>query len=160
MGITFGDYHLEQLYQQSLLVHTRAHLLHVQCLWITYFLLMALAHLLEFDFMLIISAISATLCLVLQAALLIKPMLIRYVLFGTVQVLALSAITLLPTGHSALLPIALVIFTIYALIPMKLTSAAIICCALSVLQLVALIFLAQIPFTVSQVRFSSYYRIK
>ncbi|VDO48548.1 unnamed protein product [Onchocerca flexuosa] len=150
MNVKFGDQHLEQLYQQSLLVHSRAHLLHLQCLWAAYYLFIASIHLLQLDFMLIINAISATVCIILQTFLLFKPTLIRYVLYGTVQLLATTTIALLPYGYSALLPISLVIFTIYALIPMRIIYSAIICSALSVLQLLALIFLPQIPLTISQ----------
>ncbi|VDK29194.1 unnamed protein product [Gongylonema pulchrum] len=153
MGVTFGDHQLEQLYQQSLLVHTRAHLLHVQCIWAAYFLLMALVHLLHLDLMLIISAVSATLCLILQALLLVKRSLIRYLLYGTVQLLALSAVTLMPTAHSAILPVALIIFTIYALIPMKIVCSAVLCACLTVLQLAALVFFTPNSFTVTQVSF-------
>lgn len=123
----------------------------MQCLWAAYFLLVSVIHLLKLDFMLIICAVSATLCLILQAVLLIKPALIRYVSYGSVQLLAFSAITLLPTGHSALLPVALIIFTIYALVPMKIICSAIVCASLTVLQLVALVFLTSAPFSITQV---------
>ncbi|OZC05827.1 hypothetical protein X798_07199, partial [Onchocerca flexuosa] len=109
MNVKFGDQHLEQLYQQSLLVHSRAHLLHLQCLWAAYYLFIASIHLLQLDFMLIINAISATVCIILQTFLLFKPTLIRYVLYGTVQLLATTTIALLPYGYSALLPISLMI---------------------------------------------------
>uniref|UniRef100_A0A0R3S744 Phosphatidylinositol N-acetylglucosaminyltransferase subunit C n=1 Tax=Elaeophora elaphi TaxID=1147741 RepID=A0A0R3S744_9BILA len=157
MDATFGDQHLERVYQQSLLLHSRAHLLHLQCLWAAYYLFIALIHLLRFDFMLIINAISATVCIILQAFLFLKPTVIRYVLYGTVQLLATTTIALLPYGYSALLPISSVIFTIYALIPMRIIYSSIICAALSVLQLLALIFLAQIPLTMSQVTFTLTY---
>ncbi|EFO14787.1 hypothetical protein LOAG_13728 [Loa loa] len=152
MAVAFGDQHLEKLYQQSLLVHSRAHLLHLQCIWIAYYLFIALIHLLQFDFMLIINVISAIICIILQAFLLIKPTFIRYILYGTVQLLATTTIALLPYGYSALLPISLVIFTIYGLIPMKIIYSSIICSTLSVLQLLAIIFLTQIPFTISQTK--------
>lgn len=152
MDVTFGDQHLEQLYQQSILLHCRIHLIHLQCLWIAYYLFIALIHLLQFDFILIVNAISAIVCAILQVLLLFKPTVIRCILYGTVQLLATTTIALLPYGYSALLPISLVIFTIYALIPMKIIYSAIICISLSVLQLLAIIFLPQITITMNQVR--------
>ncbi|VDN83073.1 unnamed protein product [Brugia pahangi] len=166
MDVTFGDQQLEQLYQQSLLFHSHAHLLHLQCIWTAYYLFTALIHLLQFDFMLIINGISAIICIVLQAFLLIKPTSIRYIIYGIVQLVATTTIALLPY---ALLPTTLVIFTIYALIPIKIIYSSIICCILSVLQLLALIFLTQIPFAMSQIEritiqqnllYTSYYLVK
>lgn len=151
MDVAFGDQYLEQLYQRSLLLHSRTHLLHLQCLWAAYYLFHGLIHLLQLDFMLIINLISGAVCIILQLLLLVKPTLIRCILHGTIQLLATSAIALLPYGYPALLPISSVIFTIYALLPMKIIYSAIICSTISVLQLLALFFLTQIPTTISQV---------
>lgn len=151
MVVTFGDQHLEQLYQQSLLAHSRLHLLHLQCLWLAYYLFVGLIHLLQFDFMLIINGISAIVCFILLIYLLIKPTVLHCILYGTVQLLATTTIALLPYDYSALLPISLVIFTIYTLISMRIIYSVIICATLSVLQLLALIFLTQLSLTVSQV---------
>lgn len=150
MGIEFGEHSLEELYQRSILAHTRSHLLHLQCIWAAYFLLMSLVHLAQLDFILVCSSVSATICLLIQSILLIRPSLVRYLLYATVQLLALSSIALCSSPHTALLPTALSIFTIYALIPVHLFCSLIVCAALSLLQLVAFYFLAT-PFTIGQV---------
>uniref|UniRef100_F1KYD6 adenylate cyclase n=1 Tax=Ascaris suum TaxID=6253 RepID=F1KYD6_ASCSU len=138
----FGDGALEALYQKSLLSHTRAQLLHLLCVYTAAVLLLALIHLSEPDLILLLSSLEAALSLILQAVLLARPSLSRFVIYATVQLLVLTSVFLYPSAHSALLPAVLSIFAIYALLPLKLQHAIAISVLLSVSQLAALIFFA------------------
>lgn len=113
-------------------------------------MLHAVVHLVQLDLLLVFSALSAALCLTLQAILLLRPAWIGPVLHATVPLLALSSLYWMPTGHSALMPVAQTIFTVYALIPFPLLYSALVCTFLSLLQLLVFTFTA-IPFTITQV---------
>ncbi|VDM29031.1 unnamed protein product [Toxocara canis] len=147
----FGDGALEVLYQKSLLAHTRAQLLHLLCVYAAALLLLALIHLSDPDLVLLISSLEAALSLVLQALLLARPSLSRFIIYATVQLLVLTSVFFYPSGHSALLPTVLSIFAIYALLPLKLYRAIAITVLLSVTQLATLIFFAT-TLTINQVK--------
>ncbi|VDO51676.1 unnamed protein product [Brugia timori] len=122
--------------------------------------------LLPYQLVLIATTIICTTTTTAKTTIAEAPTSIRYIIYGIVQLVATTTIALLPY---ALLPTTLVIFTIYALIPIKIIYSSIICCILSVLQLLALIFLTQIPFAMSQIEritiqqnllYTSYYLVK
>ena len=139
MGV-FGDGALETLYQKSVIFQVRTNLSRLLCILNISLLFLAAIRLSDPNYILLILTVEAVLCFLLQIILLARPVLTKFVLYGTIQLVVLISISFYPSGHSALLPTILAIFTIYSLIPLPLYPAIAIGAFLSVSQLVALYF--------------------
>lgn len=146
----FGDIALEQIYQKSLLIHSRIHLIYLLTLTIISLIFLAVFHLAQLNLVLFVASFQAIIALILQIILLRRPSLIKFVIYGTIQLLFIICFCFYPSGHSSLLPALLSIFAVYSILPLKLRSSFAICVFLSVSQLFALIFFAS-PLSITQV---------
>lgn len=140
----FGDAQLEHLYQQQQLRQNSAQLVYVLCVFTAALLLIALNHLPNPDFGLLLATLAAGFALTLNILLNLKLRLNNQIQIATIFWIIFFILFTLTAGEQhALLPVIIANFTIYTLLPFGLFLTLALCFSLSLTQTLAFILLTQ-----------------